>query len=168
MAIRERLYASVIGWGGWTFRVISSKAGVRYIDLRKRSVEDLSRLLSGTITPDDRHNEAVLAQLHEYLEAQRRTFDVVLDLRGTPFQKAVWDRLLNIPYGETRSYAEVAASIGRPTALRAVGRAVGANPVSIVIPCHRVIGKDGSLVGYGGGLPLKERLLALEQGSLDL
>lgn len=168
MAIRERLYASVIGWGGWSFRVISSKAGVRYIDLRRRSVEDLSRLLSGTITPDDRHNETVLAQLHEYLEAQRRTFDVPLDLRGTSFQQAVWDRLLHIPYGETRSYAEVAASIGRPTALRAVGRAVGANPVSIVIPCHRVIGKDGSLVGYGGGLPLKERLLALEQGSLDL
>jgi len=168
MAIKERLYASVIGWGGWTFRVISSKAGVRYIDLRKRSVEDLSRRLNGTITPDDRHNETVLAQLHEYLEAQRRTFDVPIDLRGTPFQQAVWDRLLEIPYGETRSYAEVAASIGRPTALRAVGRAVGANPVSIVIPCHRVIGKDGSLVGYGGGLPLKERLLALEQGSLDL
>jgi len=168
MAIKERLYASVIGWGGWTFRVISSKAGVRYIDLRKRSVEELSRLLNGTITPDDRHNETVLAQLHEYLEAQRRTFDVPLDLRGTPFQQAVWDRLLNIPYGETRFYAEVAASIGRPTALRAVGRAVGANPVCIVIPCHRVIGKDGSLVGYGGGLPLKERLLALEQGSLDL
>ena len=168
MAIRERLYASVIGWGGWSFRIVSSKAGMRYIDLRKRSVEDLSRLLKGTITPDDRHNETVLTQLHEYLEAERQTFDVPLDLRGTPFQKAVWDRLLNIPYGETRSYAEVAASIGRPTALRAVGGAVGANPVSIVIPCHRVIGKDGSLVGYGGGLPLKERLLALEQGSLDL
>ncbi len=168
MAIRERLYSSVIGWGGWAFRVVSSREGVRYIDLRKRSVEDLSRLLSSTITPDDRHNETVLAQLHEYLEAQRRTFDVPLDLRGTPFQQAVWDRLLEIPYGETRSYAEVAASIGRPSALRAVGRAVGANPVSIVIPCHRVIGKDGSLVGYGGGLPLKERLLALEQGSLDL
>jgi len=168
MAIKERLAASVIGWGGWTFRVISSKAGVRYIDLHKRSVEDMSRLLNGTITPDDRHNETVLAQLHEYLEGKRRTFDVPLDLRGTPFQQAVWNQLLRIPYGETRSYSEVAASIGRPTALRAVGRAVGANPVSIVIPCHRVIGKDGSLVGYGGGLPLKERLLALEQGSLDL
>jgi len=168
MAIKERLAASVIGWGGWTFRVISSKAGVRYIDLHKRSVEDMSRLLRGTITPDDRHNETVLAQLHEYLEGKRRTFDVPLDLRGTPFQQAVWNQLLRIPYGETRSYSEVAASIGRPTALRAVGRAVGANPVSIVIPCHRVIGKDGSLVGYGGGLPLKERLLALEQGSLDL
>lgn len=168
MAIKERLAASVIGWGGWTFRVVSSKTGVRYIDLRKRSVEDLSRLLSGTITPDDRHNETVLDQLHEYLEGQRRTFDVPLDLRGTPFQEAVWNQLLKIPYGVTRSYAEVAASIGRPTALRAVGGAVAANPISIIIPCHRVIGKDGSLVGYGGGLPLKERLLALEQGSLDL
>jgi len=168
MAIKERLAASVIGWGGWTFRVISSKTGVRYIDLRKRSVEDLSLLLNGTITPDDRHNETVLDQLHEYLEGQRRTFDVPLDLRGTPFQEAVWNQLLKIPYGGTRSYADVAASIGRPTALRAVGGAVAANPISIIIPCHRVIGKDGSLVGYGGGLPLKERLLALEQGSLDL
>jgi len=168
MAIKERLAASVIGWGGWTFRVISSKTGVRYVDLRKRSVEDLSQLLKGTITPDDRHNETVLDQLHEYLEAQRRTFDVPLDLRGTPFQQAVWNQLLKIPYGETRSYADVAALIGRPTALRAVGGAVAANPISLIIPCHRVIGKDGSLVGYGGGLPLKERLLALEQGSLDL
>jgi len=168
MTIKERLYASVIGWGGWSFRVVSSKAGVRYIDLRKRSTEDLSRRLDGTITPDDRRNEAVLNQLHEYLEGRRCTFEVALDLRGTPFQRAIWDRLPEIPYGETLCYAEVAASIGRPTALRAVGRAVGANPVPIVIPCHRVIGKDGRLVGYGGGLPLKERLLALEKGSLDL
>jgi len=168
MAIKERLYASVIGWGGWTFRVVSSKSGVRYIDLRKRSVEELSRRLNGMITPDDRHNERVLAQLHEYLEGQRRVFDVPLNLRGTPFQQAVWEQLSKIPHGATRSYADVAAAIGRPTALRAVGGAVAANPIAIIIPCHRVIGRDGSLVGYGGGLPLKERLLALEQGSLDL
>ena len=168
MAIKERLYASVIGWGGWTFRIVSSKSGVRYIDLRKRSVEELSRRLNGTIMPDDRHNERVLAQLHEYLEGQRRVFDVPLDLRGTPFQQAVWEQLSKIPHGATRSYADVAAAIGRPTALRAVGGAVAANPIAIIIPCHRVIGRDGSLVGYGGGLPLKERLLALEQGSLDL
>ena len=168
MAIRERLYASVISWGGWAFRVVSSKAGVRYVDLRDRTAEELSRLLNGTITPDDRRNEAILNQLHEYLEGQRRAFDVPLDLRGTPFRQAVWNQLLKIPYGKTRSYADVAASIGRPTALRAVGGAVAANPISLIIPCHRVIGKDGSLVGYGGGLPLKERLLALEKGSLDL
>jgi len=81
---------------------------------------------------------------------------------------SVWNTLSQIPYGKTMSYGEIAVAIGRPHATRAVGGAVGANPIPIVIPCHRVIGKDGSLVGYGGGLPLKERLLALEQGSLDL
>jgi len=168
MGIRERLYASVIGWEGWTFRVVSSQVGLRYVDLRNRLLEELARSLNGHIVPDDRHNETVLAQLREYLEGERQRFSVALDVRGTPFQKAVWDELLKIPYGETRAYADVAAAIDHPTATRAVGQAVGANPISIIIPCHRVIGKDGHLVGYGGGLPLKERLLALEQGSLDL
>ncbi len=98
----------------------------------------------------------------EYLEGKRIEFDLPLDLRGTPFQIAVWSALLEIPYGETRSYQQIANVIGRPRAVRAVGAANGANPVAIVVPCHRVIASDGTLHGYGGGLDLKARLLAME------
>nr|WP_273702385.1 methylated-DNA--[protein]-cysteine S-methyltransferase [Tepidanaerobacter syntrophicus] len=85
-----------------------------------------------------------------------------MDLKGTDFQISVWEALLNIPYGTTKTYSQVAAEIGRPKATRAVGGAIGANPVSIVVPCHRVIGKDGSLTGFGGGLEIKKKLLKLE------
>jgi methylated-DNA-[protein]-cysteine S-methyltransferase len=105
-----------------------------------------------------------LTQLEEYFAGTRRTFDLELDHGGTPFQGAVWNELARIPYGETRRYADIARSIGRPTATRAVGAANGSNPLPIVLPCHRVIGSNGMLTGYGGGLPLKERLLAWERG----
>jgi epoxyqueuosine reductase len=108
-------------------------------------------------------NRAAIAQVLEYLEGKRRAFELALDLRGTPFQRRVWQALLEIPYGETRTYREVAAAIGRPAAVRAVGTANGANPVPLVVPCHRVVATGGRLGGYGGGLPLKARLLALER-----
>jgi len=101
-------------------------------------------------------------QLTEYFAGKRREFDLPLDFKGTDFQKKVWAALLTIPYGETRSYGEIAAQIGNPKAPRAVGMANNRNPIGIICPCHRVIGADGSLVGYGGGLPTKEFLLKLE------
>lgn len=104
----------------------------------------------------------VLAELDEYFQGERTEFSLALAPRGTEFERAVWRHLEAIPYGQTQSYQAVAAALGRPAAVRAVGRANGANPISIVVPCHRVIGKDGSLTGYGGGLPAKERLLRLE------
>lgn len=104
-------------------------------------------------------------QLHEYFAGERHAFDLPLDLVGTPFQVAAWRALLAIPYGQTRSYADQAQSIGRPTATRAVAAANGQNKISIVVPCHRVIGKNGSLTGYGGGLPRKEWLLGLERSA---
>ena len=104
-------------------------------------------------------------QIEEYFNAQRREFQLPLDLRGTPFQQKVWNALLEIPYGETRSYAELARGIGEPKAFRAVGAANGANPVAVIVPCHRVISSGGGLGGYGGGVPLKRRLLALESGT---
>ena len=108
-----------------------------------------------------------IAQILEYLEGKRRRFDLRLDLRATPFQRRVYDELLRIPYGETRSYADVARAIGKPQAVRAVGAANGANPIPLVIPCHRVIASDGHLGGFGGGLPLKKQLLAMEgEGTL--
>lgn len=101
-------------------------------------------------------------QLTAYAEGRLRRFSVPLDLRGTPFQLLVWRAVAEIDYGQVRTYAQVAAAIGRPLAVRAVGAANGANPISILIPCHRLIGSDGALRGYGGGLDLKARLLALE------
>lgn len=101
-------------------------------------------------------------QLQEYFAGTRQHFDLELEFIGTNFQKNVWQALLGIPYGQTRSYAQIAAQIGRPKAVRAVGAANGRNPLSIVAPCHRVVGKSGELTGYAGGLPAKQLLLALE------
>ena len=106
--------------------------------------------------------EFARVQVREYAEGTRRVFDLPLKPAGTQFQLEVWDQLLLIPYGETRSYGELAAMLGNPKASRAVGRANGTNPISIIVPCHRVIGASGALTGYGGGLPMKQRLLRLE------
>jgi O-6-methylguanine DNA methyltransferase len=114
---------------------------------------------------DDPRLELLAAELNDYLEGRQRSFTMLLDPRGTPFQREVWRALIGIGYGETRVYSALAAAIGRPNAIRAVGAANGANPIPILIPCHRLIGKDGSLVKYGGGLELKRRLLELEGAS---
>jgi len=106
-------------------------------------------------------------QLEEYFAGTRKTFELKLDFIGTEFQRKVWQALLTIPYGETLSYAQIAAQIGQPSAVRAVGAANGRNPISIVAPCHRVIGSTGKLTGYGGGLPRKAQLLVLE-GALTM
>jgi O-6-methylguanine DNA methyltransferase len=108
-------------------------------------------------------NRAPIAQILEFLEAKRERFDLHLDLRGTPFQRAVYAEVADIAYGETRSYADIARAIGRPKAVRAVGAANGANPIPFVVPCHRVVASSGQLQGYAGGLDLKARLLAMEQ-----
>ncbi len=112
---------------------------------------------------DARAFATAVSQLGEYFVGQRTAFDLDLAPAGTPFRRTVWDRLRAIPYGETRTYGQLAAELGRPGAARAVGLANGANPIGIVVPCHRVVGADGSLTGYGGGLERKRRLLELEQ-----
>ncbi len=103
-----------------------------------------------------------VGELNEYFAARRCEFTFPLDLRGTPFQLQCWRALLQIPYGETRTYADIARAIGRPRAFRAVGMANNRNPIAIVVPCHRVIASDGTLCGYGGGLDIKRKLLELE------
>lgn len=108
--------------------------------------------------------ENVAAQLAEYFAGARREFDIPLAASGTAFQRSVWKLLCTIPYGQTRSYGEIARELGAPTAVRAVAAANGRNPISIIVPCHRVIGSDGALVGYGGGLDRKTYLLHLEAG----
>jgi O-6-methylguanine DNA methyltransferase len=149
-------------------RVASTEAGLAYLELPAASGRGLRGWLRRCV-PDARcadgfaPNRTAIAQILEYLEGKRVAFELVLDLRGTPFQRAVWEQLLAIPYGETRSYAEIAQAVGQPAAVRAVGAANGANPIALVVPCHRVIASDGRLGGYGGGLRLKAKLLAMER-----
>jgi methylated-DNA-[protein]-cysteine S-methyltransferase len=109
-----------------------------------------------------------IRQLRSYFAGEREAFDLPLAPEGTPFQLEVWKRLCDIPYGETISYGELARRMDHPRASRAVGLANGSNPIPIIIPCHRVIGSNGKLTGYGGGLPIKEKLLALERRQLTL
>ncbi len=114
---------------------------------------------------EDKHHPVLLEterQLNDYFLGKRKSFPVELDFKGTAFQKKVWAALLTIPLGETRSYAQIAKQIRRPTAARAVGAAIGKNPISIIAPCHRVVGSNGSLTGFAGGLKAKAHLLALE------
>ena len=120
------------------------------------------------ISPEQVHelnelSESAAFQICEYLSGKRRDFDFPIELRGTPFQLAVWEYLRRIPYGETRTYGQIAAEIGNHSACRAVGMACNRNPVIIAVPCHRVIGANGGLVGYAAGLELKKRLLEIEK-----
>lgn len=115
---------------------------------------------------DERANRTAIHQLTEYFQGSRTSFDLPLDLNGTPFQLAVWNALLEIPYGQTRSYGEIAKSIGKPGAARAVGMANHENRIAIVVPCHRVVGQKGTLTGYAGGLDIKRQLLAIERRTL--
>ena len=150
------------------FRVASTEAGLAYVELPHSSGRSMRDWMERYV-PERRcvdeigPNRAAIEQILEYLASERTDFDVPLDLRGTPFQRTVWNALLEIPYGESRSYADVARAVGRPKAQRAVGSANSANPVSLIVPCHRVIAADGSLGGYGGGQELKARLLAMER-----
>jgi methylated-DNA-[protein]-cysteine S-methyltransferase len=117
-------------------------------------------------TADSAPFNAAVAQLEEYWAGRRHTFELVLDPPGTSFQRAVWAAIARIPYGATVTYAEIATAVGRPRAARAVGAATGQNPLSIVVPCHRVVGRDGHLTGYGGGLDRKRWLLDHEARTL--
>jgi len=139
--------------------LVASEAGLEKIAFENRNHVRTSPSLS-----EPAKLRPVIQQLTEYFAGERKRFDLQLAPRGTPFQLAVWNALQEIGYGETRCYADVAQAIGRPAAVRAVGAANGANPIPVVIPCHRVIGKGGSLIGFGGGLDMKRRLLDLEAG----
>jgi methylated-DNA-[protein]-cysteine S-methyltransferase len=146
---------------GLTLRLVTSDSGLRAIDF------DLSYPVEGSRSGIHPIATEAARQLRAYFAGHLRRFDLPLDMRGTDFQLRVWRELERIPYGETRSYRQIAEALGAPRAVRAVGAANGANPIPIVVPCHRVIGASGKLVGYGGGLPLKKRLLQLE-GALAL
>jgi O-6-methylguanine DNA methyltransferase len=163
----ERLHVARFESPIGEMRVAGSERGLAYLELPQASGRGLSGWVRRFV-PEAELEEAYapfrtpIAQLLEYLEGKRQVFDLRLDVRGTPFQRKVYEAVARIPYGHTRSYAEIAREVGQPSAVRAVGSANGANPIPLVIPCHRVIASDGKLGGYGGGLPLKAKLLAME------
>jgi len=149
-------------------RVAATPSGVCRIALGKETAEDffgwLERHVGHAPRKPERNGIVTLAlnQITEYLDGQRRDFDLPLDVRGTDFQRRMWAAVAGIPYGQTRTYADIALAIGKPKAMRAVGAANGANPLPLVVPCHRVVGSDGCLTGYGGGLDVKRKLLEME------
>jgi len=146
--------------------VASTEKGVCMVDFltsEKAFLKELRRIFPGKIIRDDRKNKAVLSQLKRYLQGKLRRFDCRLDLRGTSFQKKVWSKLGKIPYGQTRSYKEIAKAIGHPKAFRAVGNANGKNPLPLMLACHRIIESNGGLGGFGHGIKVKKQLLDFEK-----
>jgi methylated-DNA-[protein]-cysteine S-methyltransferase len=155
----------------YSFKTVATPVGVLKLVASEAALvailwenDDAKRVRVGPLVEDAGHVILCTAerQLGEYFSGTRKRFDLPLCFTGTTFQRQVWAELLDIPFGHTRTYAEIAAAIGKPRAFRAVGATNGRNPLSIVAPCHRVIGKDGSLTGFAGGLQAKNYLLALE------
>ena len=159
--MNEDLFIASDKIDGVKLDVVISNNGIREILINKNSDSDFfSRKIK--ISSEDQKVKQVFKQLKEYFRRDRKEFDLPLEIIGTDFQKRVWNELIKIPYGETISYGELANRMGDKNLMRAVAAANGANPIPIIIPCHRVIGADGSLTGYGGGLDVKKKLLELE------
>ena len=142
---------------------LTSPIGILEISASDTGVTGIDFVAKKGTTRANTHTKQTAEQLQEYFSGTRKTFDLTLSPEGTPFQKRVWNALTTIPYGETKSYGAVAKQIGNKNASRAVGSANNKNPIPIVVPCHRVIGADGNLVGYGGGLDKKKKLLVVER-----
>jgi O-6-methylguanine DNA methyltransferase len=159
--MQEELFFASDYIDGIKFDVIISKNGIREILINKKQNADA--ITDATkISPADPRVKDFFKQLMEYFNRDRKDFNLSLEIVGTDFQRKVWNELTKIPYGETVSYGELANRMGDKNLMRAVAAANGANPIPIIIPCHRVIGADGSLTGYGGGLEVKQKLLELE------
>jgi methylated-DNA-[protein]-cysteine S-methyltransferase len=154
------LYATTLDTPIGPLRVIGDGHALHAINLPELKVAPRDH---DDVIDDARPLEPILRQLDEFFAGDRKEFDLVLAPRGTPFQQRVWEALRAIPFGETATYGEIAAAIGQPTAVRAVGAANARNPIPIVVPCHRVIGANGTLTGYAGGLSTKQQLLELER-----
>ena len=162
--MRQRRLTTPIG----VLTLVASDVGLTHVLFDGQQPADVGLPDDLPVADDHPVLEAAARQLTEYFAGDRTEFDLPLDLRGTDFQLEAWRALARVPYGETRSYAEQADLIGRPGAFRAVGAANGRNPVPVVLPCHRIVGADGSLTGFGGGLDTKRRLLELERSQQAL
>ncbi len=153
----------------WNMYIAATAQGLCYVGSHNKGIEELENWAKKRLPSHDLVENAGLVQSYEnglidYLSGQSMDFSGPVDLHGTPFQKVVWKALQEIPYGQTVSYTDIAIRVQKPGSVRAVGTAIGANPVLITVPCHRVIAKSGKLAGYRGGLEMKEQLLALENG----
>ncbi len=153
-----------------SFAVYKTKFGFFRIEYENNKISSILKMNAAPVDFGIKTalTEKVFSELTEYFNSKRKTFDIPLELHGTDFQKKVWAELCKIPYGETRSYKEIAQAIGNEKACRAVGMANNKNPVVIIVPCHRVIGSNGSLTGYACGLEMKALLLQLEKGNSSL
>jgi methylated-DNA-[protein]-cysteine S-methyltransferase len=164
----DSLYWTYLSYGQDRLVIAATESGLCYVGAWNEPFETFE-LWSGKVfdkfkrIQDDSKMEPYSRELREYMAGKRTTFTVPLDLQGTPFQLAVWEAMSRINYGKTASYMDVAQSLNKPESVRAVGTAIGRNPVLIVAPCHRIIGKNGALTGYRGGLKMKEQLLNLER-----
>jgi len=153
--------------GVWNIFIAATNTGLCYVGTPNEEFEDLEiwvkkRLPGYLLVEEEKALQCYVTELMEFLDGQRKEFTAAITLHGTTFQQSVWQALLEVPYGETVSYSDIAERIGNPKAVRAVGTAIGANPMLIIVPCHRVIGKNGSLTGFRGGLEMKIQLLDLE------
>ncbi|WP_313957630.1 methylated-DNA--[protein]-cysteine S-methyltransferase [Paenibacillus sp. Y412MC10] len=161
------LYWDRLDGDGWSLYAAATAQGLGYVGSHDGSFDELEAWAAQRYPNHEWVRDEVtmlpyITEIAEYLQGTREAFTIPMDDRGTPFQREVWQALCSIPYGQTTTYSEIAHQIGCPAAVRAVGAAIGANPVLIMVPCHRVIGKNGALTGYRGGLDMKDRLLALE------
>lgn len=163
---KKIVYWTRMKHGTWQLHIAATDAGICYIGSNNAAFEEMAEWANRKFTQIEWINDFSFFELDnliDYLEGRRITIEMPIDLYGTDFQMRVWEQLKAIPYGETVSYAEIAQRLGKPTAVRAVGGAIGANPVLFIIPCHRVIAKNGKLTGFRAGLSMKESLLRLER-----
>lgn len=162
------LYWTSVTHENWSMHIAATSVGLCYVGSPNQLFKEMAdwahaRFAGSTLIRDDDRLQSYAAELIEYLQGTRQSFSIPFDLRGTPFQLAVWNALCSIPYGQTKSYSDIANQIQRPAAVRAVGAAIGANPVLIMVPCHRVIGMNGALIGFRAGMDVKKKLLQLER-----
>ncbi|OKL35658.1 methylated-DNA--[protein]-cysteine S-methyltransferase [Domibacillus mangrovi] len=158
---------SIVEYGRWQLYVAKTEKGLCYVGSPGQLYEELEVCIQkyfpqASLVENEEALKPYIDELRQYFKGMRQSFSLPLDVKGTPFQEEIWEALQQIPYGKTYSYSDIAELIQKPTAVRAVGTAIGANPVLITVPCHRVIGKNGSITGYRGGMDLKEYLLQLE------
>ncbi|MFD0825692.1 methylated-DNA--[protein]-cysteine S-methyltransferase [Neobacillus sp. M.A.Huq-85] len=165
---KPTIYWTLMKHDDWTLYIAATPKGLCFVGSQNHPFEELSiwaekRFPGSPLVQNDKKLQPYVKEITEYLQGNRTKFTVPMDFHGTPFQVSIWNALCEIPFGETRTYSEIANHIQKPSAVRAVGTAIGANPVLITVPCHRVIGKNGSLTGYRGGLEMKKHLLTIER-----
>jgi methylated-DNA-[protein]-cysteine S-methyltransferase len=168
LTMKQILYWTQLVYDNWKLYMAATSNGLCYVGSQDKPFDEMEVWIKkhypgSQLVQDDNVMQPYAGEFKEFFQGIRTTFTISQELKGTNFQTDVWNALCRIPYGETWTYSDIANAIERPTAVRAVGAAIGANPVLLTVPCHRVIGKNGKLTGFRGGLDMKEQLLKLEQ-----